>query len=120
MDNDYPDAELVILVCDNLNTHSFGALYEAFEPDEAKRLANRLDIRHTPKHGSWLNIAEIELSVMTRACLTRRIPDITTLRRQVQAWASHRNSNQTGVNWQFQTDDARIRLKTLYPQILMA
>ena len=87
LDEDYPDTELVILVCDNLNTHTLGALYEAFEPAEAKRLANRLDIRYTPKHGSWLNVAEIELSVLTKQCLARRISDISTLRREAAAWA---------------------------------
>ena len=119
LDHDYPDAELIILVCDNLNTHTFGALYDAFDPLEAKRLADRLDIRHTPKHGSWLNIAEIELSVMTRQCLARRIPDIATLRRVTRKWAAQRNKKQCGVNWQFQTDDARTKLQTLYPQILV-
>ena len=119
LDDDYPKAELVILICDNLNTHTFGALYETFEPSEAKRLADRLDIRHTPRHGSWLNIAEIELSVMTRQCLTRRIPDIKSLRRKTTAWAAQRNANQKGINWRFKTKDARIRLKSLYPQILM-
>ena len=118
LDDDYPDAELVILVCDNLNTHTFGALYDPFDPAEAKRLADRLDIRHTPKHGSWLNMAEIELSVMTRQCLTRRIPDVATLRRETNRWAVQRNTNQTGINWQFKTGKARTKLKSLYPQIL--
>ena len=120
LDNDYPDAELVILVCDNLNTHTFGALYGTFDPAEAKRLADRLDIRHTPKHGSWLNMAEIELSVMTRQCLSHRIPDIASLRREVKAWASRRNKIQTGINWQFKTRKARIKLKSRYPQIQTA
>ena len=87
------------------------------DPVEAKRLADRLDIRHTPKHGSWLNMAEIELSVMTRQCLSRRIPDIESLRREVKAWASRRNQIQTGINWQFKNSKARIKLKSLYPQI---
>ena len=117
LDQDYPDAELVILVCDNLNTHTRGSLYEAFDPAEAKRLADRLDIRYTPKHGSWLNVAEIELSVMTKQCLSRRIADVRTLRREVAAWANQRNAAQTGVDWHFTTRDARTKLKRLYPQI---
>jgi len=118
LDHDDPDAELVILVCDNLNTHTIGALYDTFDPEEAKRLADRLDIRHTPKHGSWLNMAEIELSVMTRQCLSRRIADVATLRRETNRWAARRNRNQTGINWQFKTSKARTKLKSLYPQIL--
>lgn len=120
LDEDYPDAELVILVCDNLNTHTLGALYETFPPAEAKRLADRLDIRYTPKHGSWLNVAEIELSVLTKQCLKRRIPDIETLRRETSAWATHRNASQTGVDWHFTTTDARTKLKRLYPQIQLS
>lgn len=119
LDEDYPKAELVILVCDNLNTHTLGALYEAFDPAEAKRLADRLDIRYTPKHGSWLNVAEIELSVLTKQCLSRRIADVRTLRRAVAAWARQRNVAQTGVDWHFTTKDARRKLKRLYPQIQM-
>jgi hypothetical protein len=118
LDHDYPDAERVILVCDNLNTHTFGALYDTFGPEEAKRLADRLDIRHTPKHGSWMNMAEIELSAMTRQCLSRRIADIATLRSETNRWAARRNRNQTGINWQFKTGKARTKLKSLYPQIL--
>jgi hypothetical protein len=117
LDEDYPDASMVILVCDNLNTHTFGSLYETFAASEARRLAERLDIRYTPKHGSWLNIAEIELSVMTKQCLDRRIPDIATLRHETSAWAQERNDAQTGTDWQFSTDTARIKLKRLYPQI---
>lgn len=117
LDEDYPDALMVVLVCDNLNTHAFGSLYETFPASEARRLAERLDIRYTPKHGSWLNIAEIELSVMTKQCLDRRIPDIATLRRETSAWARKRNHCQTGTDWQFSTEDARIKLKRLYPQI---
>jgi len=119
LDEDYPDAELVILVCDNLNTHTFGALYEAFPPREAKRLADRIDIRYTPKHGSWLNVAEIELSVLTKQCLSRRIANIETLRREAAAWADRRNEAQSGVDWQFTTKTARTKLKRLYPQIQM-
>jgi hypothetical protein len=120
LDQDYPEAKYVILVCDNLNTHTLGSLYEAFSPHEAQRLARRLDIRYTPKHGSWLNVAEIELSVMTKQCLDRRIPDIETLRQETSAWATARNDNQTGVDWQFTADDARIKLKRLYPQFQMS
>lgn len=111
LDKDYPDAKKVILVCDNLNTHTPGSLYKAFTPSEARRLLNRLEIHYTPKHGSWLNVAEIELSILTRQCLDRRMPDIETLRREAKSWQSHRNANQKSINWQFTTDDARIKLK---------
>lgn len=120
LDQDYPEAEYVVLVCDNLNTHTLGSLYETFSPDEAQRLARRLDIRYTPKHGSWLNVAEIELSVMTKQCLDRRIPNIKTLRRETSAWATARNDSQIGVDWQFTADNARIKLKRLYPQFQMS
>ena len=113
----YPTAARVRLVCDNLNTHAIGALYEAFPPEQARRLASRLEIHHTPKHGSWLNIAEIELSVLTRQCLDRRIPDMETLTKDTQLWEQRRNASQKGVDWQFSTLDARIKLKRLYPQI---
>jgi DDE superfamily endonuclease len=112
----YPDAEKVRLVCDNLNTHKVASLYEAFEPAEARRLAQRLELHHTPKHGSWLNIAEIELSVLSKQCLDRRIADLETLQHETQAWEHKRNAQQTGVDWQFTTADARIRLQRLYPQ----
>jgi len=114
---DYPDAEQVVLVWDNLNTHSPASLYKAFPPAQAKRLLDRLEIHYTPKHGSWLNIAEIELSVLTAQCLDRRIANIDTLRRETKAWADRRNAEQTGVDWQFTTDDARTKLKRLYPEI---
>ena len=117
LDIDYPQAEKVILVCDNLNTHKTASFYEAFEPDEARRLIKRLEIHHTPKHGSWLNIAEIELNVLTRQCLDRRIPDLLTLRDEAKAWYCERNQKQKSVDWQFTTDDARIKLKRLYPKI---
>ena len=117
---DYPKAKMVVLVCDNLNTHTLGALYEAFPPAEARHLAERIDIHYTPKHGSWLNVAEIELSVMTKQCLDRRISDIEVLRRETTAWAKQRTAKQTGVDWQFTADDARIKLKRLYPQIEMS
>jgi len=119
LDVDFPRAEKVILVCDNLNTHTIASLYEAFEPYEARRLVKRLEIHHTPKHGSWLNIAEIELSVLTKQCLNRRIPDIEALHTETKAWEQDRNARQKGVNWQFTTQDARIKLKRLYPQIQM-
>jgi len=117
LDVHYPKADIVRLVCDNLNTHKIGSLYEAFPPEEAHRLSKRLEIHHTPKHGSWLNIAEIELSVLTSQCLDRRIPDIETLRKETKAWEKRRNGLQKGVDWRFTTNDARIRLKRLYPQI---
>jgi hypothetical protein len=120
LDVDYPEAKKVILVCDNLNTHKIASFYEAFEPQEARRLINRLEIHYTPKHGSWLNIAEIELSALTRQCLNRRIPDMPTLIEETTAWNQRRNDNQKGVDWQFKTDDARIRLKRLYPQFQMS
>lgn len=113
----YPQAERIRLVCDNLNTHKIGSLYEAFPPEKARQLARRLEIHYTPKHGSWLNVAEIELSVLTRQCLKRRIPDIETLHSETKAWECKRNENQKGVDWQFTTEDARIRLKRLYPKI---
>lgn len=117
VEEDYPQAEKITLVCDQLNTHTIGALYKAFPPAQARSLAMRLEIHYTPKHGSWLNVAEIELSALTRQCLDRRIPDIENLCQEAQAWCQQRNDNQKGVNWQFTTADARIRLKRLYPQI---
>jgi hypothetical protein len=115
LDVDYPEAERVVLVMDNLNVHSPGSLYEASPPVEAKRLADKLEIHYTPKHGSWLNIAEIELSVLARQCLDRRIPDQVALAAEVAAWERDRNAEQTRVDWRFTTEDARIRLKRLYP-----
>ncbi|MHB1407443.1 MAG: IS630 family transposase [Desulfitobacteriaceae bacterium] len=113
----YPDSQKVRLVMDNLNTHTVSSLYEAFLPNIARNLAKRLEIHYTPKHGSWLNIAEIELSVMTKQCLGRRITDINKLRAEVSVWAQERNNVQKGVDWQFTTPDARIKLRRLYPQI---
>ena len=107
LDVNYPDAKKVVLVSDNLNTHVPASLYKAFEPAEARRLLERLEIHYTPKHGSWLNIAEIELSVFTKQCLGRRISNIETLRSEAKAWQNHRNAAQSGVNWHFTTDDAR-------------
>jgi len=115
LEMDYPEAETVVLVCDNLNTHTAAALYEAFPPEKARRLAKRLEFHYTPKHGSWLNVAEIELSVLSNQCLQRRIPDLQTLKKQTEAWERERNQNNRVVNWQFTTADARIKLKKLYP-----
>jgi hypothetical protein len=112
---DYPDVETVVLVMDNLNTHSIGSLYEAFEPAKAFALAQRLEIHHTPKHGSWLNIAEIELSALARQCLDRRVEDLDTLNAELAAWQDQSNTDQRQVNWQFTTADARIKLRHLYP-----
>ena len=111
----YPDAEKIILVMDNLNTHKPASLYKAFPPEVARRILRRLEIHYTPKHGSWLDIAEIELNVMTRQCLDRRIDNITNLRSELEAWEDERNKNQATVNWQFRTADARIKLSSLYP-----
>lgn len=117
LDVHYPEAEGIRLVMDNLNTHTIASLYAAFPAEEARRLAQKLDIHYTPKHGSWLNIAEIELSAMTRQCLNRRIPDRTTLTSEVATWEQERNGRQKGVDWRFTTKDARIKLKRLYPNI---
>jgi hypothetical protein len=113
----YPDAECITVVLDNLNTHTGASLYETFEPAEARRIWERLDLHYTPKHGSWLNMAEIELSVFARQCLNRRIPDEDTLRHEVAALEAERNRSPSVVNWRFTTDDARIKLKKLYPVI---
>jgi hypothetical protein len=114
---DYPDAEKVVLVMDNLNTHTIGSLYEAFDPVKAFALAQRLEIHHTPKHGSWLNIAEIELSALTRQCLDRRIADLDVLNTELTAWQHATNNNQRQVNWHFTTNDARTKLRHLYPDL---
>lgn len=111
----YPHVSRIRLVMDNLNTHSIASLYEAFPPEKALRLAKRLEIHYTPKHGSWLNIAEIELNVMTLQCLGRRIPTIEMLNRELSAWEHLRNSSVKSVVWQFSTQMARDRLKSLYP-----
>jgi len=113
----YPDADVIILVMDNLNTHSPASFYEAFEPEEARRLANRFEFHYTPKHGSWLNMAEIELSVLSRQCLDRRIPGQEILASETKAWEDERNDQVVKVRWRFTTADARIKLKHLYPQI---
>lgn len=114
----YASSDKVILVCDNLNTHTKGAFYEAFAPDVARAIVNRLEFRHTPKHGSWLNIAENELSSMTRQCVSgKRFGTIEILRAETAAWSLHINARQRGVDWQFKIDDARIKLKSVYPKI---
>ena len=113
----YQDAEKVIVVCDNLNTHTPGAFYEAFPADAARELVKRVEFRHTPKHGSWLNVAECELSAMTRQCVSgRRFGTIEELRSETAAWSAAVNAKQRGVDWQFRIDDARIKLKSLYPK----
>lgn len=112
-----PQADTIVLVMDNLNTHKPAALYEAFEPAEARRLLERLEIHHTPKHGSWLNMAETELSVLATQCLNRRIPDKEILTREVAAWERQRNTAECRIDWQFTTQDARVKLKRLYPSI---
>ena len=117
LDTRYADADIVTFVMDNLNTHGPWSFCEAFEPAEARRLAEKIEIVYTPKHGSWLNIAEIELNVLSRQCLDGRIPDKDALIREVVAWNQDRNGRQKGVNWRFTTDDARIKLKRLYPQV---
>jgi len=116
VDVDYPEAKKVVLVCDNLNTHKIASLYERFSPDEARRLGNRLEIHYTPKHGSWLNVAEIELSLLTRMALNHRMVNVENLHRQSQAWANRRNNEQQKVDCQFRTANARIKLKRLYPE----
>jgi len=115
VDERYPEAERIVLVMDNLNTHTPASLYEAFPADEAKRIADRLEIHHTPKHGSWLDMAEIELGILGRQCLDRRIDNAKVLTREVAAWEAKRNAAKAKVDWRFTTNDARIRLKKLYP-----
>ena len=117
VDVHFPDAERIVVVMDNLSTHTPGALYSAFAPQEAKRIWDRLEFHYTPKHGSWLNMAEIELSVLNRQCLKRRIPDQASLMREVAAWQANRNSKQATVQWRFRTADARVKLTKLYPTI---
>jgi hypothetical protein len=115
IDTQYAEAEKVILVMDNLNTHVFSSFYEAFEPSEARRLIEKIELHYTPKHGSWLNMAEIELSVLARQCLSGRIASIEQLREQIRVWQLQRNLAQATINWRFTTQDARIKLKRLYP-----
>ncbi len=113
----YPQAERITLVMDNLSTHKPGSLYESFSPEEAKRLWDRFDFVFTPKHGSWLNVAEIELNVLNGQCLNRRIDEIETVRQEVQAWQEYRDNLEAKVNWQFTNEDARIKLQRLYPTL---
>jgi hypothetical protein len=115
VDERYPDADLVRVVIDNLNTHKPASLYEAFEPEEARRIVKKLEFHYTPKHGSWLNMAEIELSVLQRQCLDRRIPDEETLNQEVTAWEQRRNKEKATIDWRFSVIDAREKLKRLYP-----
>lgn len=117
LDEHYPGARKVHLVMDNLNTHGGASFYEAFAPDEARRLLKRLQFHYTPKHGSWLNVAEIELSILSRQCLNRRIADASTLIREIESWQKDRNHRTTKVRWQFTTHDARIKLRKLYPTL---
>jgi hypothetical protein len=113
----YPEAEKIVVVMDNLNTHTPAAFYQMFEPGEARRLVERFELHYTPKHGSWLNMAEIELSALVRQCLDRRIPDKEKMIKEVKAWPDQRNSEVVKVHWQFTTADARVKLKSLYPKI---
>lgn len=115
VEEDYPEAEMIVLVTDNLNTHHIGCLYDAFEPEKAARIAAKLEWHYTPEHGSWLNMAEIELSVIGRQCLNRRIADRETLTKEIAAWQEQRNSENVSIHWQFTTDDARVKLRQLYP-----
>jgi hypothetical protein len=117
VDEDFPQAQAIRLVCDNLNTHSIASLYETFPPEEAHRLARKLEIHYTPRNGSWLNVAEVELSVLARQCLDRRIADPATLDHELAAWNQQRNAEASTVRWQFTTADARIKLRRLYPTI---
>jgi hypothetical protein len=118
VDVSYPDAEKIVLVMDNLNTHALASLYKAFAPEAARRIARRLEIHYTPKHGSWLNMCEIELNVMTRQCLSRRINNIATLRYELAKWESNRNSEAAKINWHFRIGDSREKLISLYPKIV--
>ncbi len=117
VDEEYPEAEKIVLIQDNLNTHTGASLYEAFDPSEAKRILKKLEFHYTPQHGSWLNMAEIELSHLSRQCLDRRIPDRETLKKEVSAWLKQRNLGASRVDWQFTAEDARIKLKKLYPTL---
>lgn len=117
VDNEYPEADKIVLVTDNLNTHKTACLYEAFEPDEAFRIAQRIEWHYTPEHGSWLNMAEIELSVLSNQCTGRRIPDEKALQRETAAWEKERNAHAARINWLFTISDARQKLKHVYPQL---
>ena len=119
VDERYPEAEVIRVVLDNLNTHARGSLYEAFEPAEARRLVEKLEFHDTPKHGSWLNMAEIELSILQRQCLKRRIADEETLKPEIEAWEQQRNRTKETIDWRFSITDARDKLKHLYPTNLL-
>lgn len=120
VDAKYPDVEKIVLVMDNLNTHTAASLYKTYFPAEARRIAKRLEFHYTPKHGSWLNMAEIELNVMTRQCLSRRINNIDVLRKELSAWEAERNNQTSGISWHFKTSDAREKLISLYPKNIMS
>jgi hypothetical protein len=120
VDVHYPDARQITLVMDNLNTHRLSCLYAAFKPEEARRIIEKIEVVHTPKHGSWLNMAECELSVIEKQCLGERIPDQITLSQRVESWETDRNNRSKKIDWQFETADARIKLRRLYPQIQMS
>ncbi|AMV27713.1 hypothetical protein VT84_25150 [Gemmata sp. SH-PL17] len=113
----YPEADAIVLVMDNLSTHKLASLYEALPPEQARRIAERFEVHYTPKHGSWLNVAEIELSVLARQCLDRRIESIDELLKELEPWSVERNDRAIGVNWRFTTADARIKLRRLYPAV---
>jgi len=117
VDVHYPEAKKITLVMDNLNTHAGASLYKAFAPEEARRILDRLEIHHTPKHGSWLNMAEIELSILGKQCLDRRIPDQQSMKKEISAWEKERNGYSKSMKWRFTTKDARIKLAKLYPTI---
>jgi hypothetical protein len=117
VDQTYPEAEVIVLISDNLNTHTPACLYERFPPEEARRIARKIEWHYTPEHGSWLNMAEIELSILARQCLNRRIPDRATLEHEVASWEHDRNTAPVTINWHFTADDARIKLKRLYPEL---
>lgn len=117
VDEHFPEKRKIVLVMDNLNTHKLSSLYTAFKPEEARRIADRLEIHYTPKHGSWLDMAEIEIGILSRQCLDRRIPDQDSLKREIKAWQDKRNREGICVNWRFTTQDARVKLKSLYPSI---
>lgn len=120
VDEDYPQAKKIVLVTDNLNTHTQWCLYQTFPPQEARRILDKIEWHYTPEHGSWLNMAEIELSVMQQQCLNRRIPDAQTLEYEADKWVQERNSHHSTINWQFTTADARIKLRSLYPVLIPA
>jgi len=118
VDTLYPTAEKIVLAMDNLNIHKLGSLYRRFKPAEARHLASKLEIHYTPKHGSWLNIAEVGLNLLTRQCLNRRIPEIGKLRQELETWCRERNEKKPPVDWQFTTKDARVKLHSLYPKLV--